>query len=66
MMPILETKRLILRPFKEEDLNDFYEYAKMDGVGQNAGWNPHLDIKESEFNKEIHYKTTISLTRTDK
>lgn len=25
---------------------------------------PH--IKESEFNREIHYKTTISLTRTDK
>ena len=46
---ILETDRLILRPFKKSDLEDFYEYAKVDGVGQMAGWNPHLDIKESEF-----------------
>ena len=31
---------------------------------ETAQGKPH--IKESEFNKEIHYKTTISLTRTDK
>lgn len=60
---ILETKRLILRPFKEEDLNDFYEYAKVDGVGQMAGWNPHLDIKESEFilNLFIKSKKTFAI-----
>ena len=44
---ILETKRLILRPFKEEDLNDFYEYAKVDGVGQMAGWLPHENKEKS-------------------
>lgn len=34
---ILQTDRLILRPWQESDLNDFYEYASVDGVGQMAG-----------------------------
>ena len=38
---VLETERLIIRAWKETDLEDFYEYAKVDGVGQMAGWNPH-------------------------
>lgn len=37
----IETERLILRPWQESDLDDFYEYAKVDGVGQMAGWIPH-------------------------
>jgi len=44
---IIETKRLIIRPWKNEDLNDFYEYASVDGVGQMAGWNPHKSKEES-------------------
>ena len=44
----LETDRLILRPWNMEDLEDFYEYAKVDGVGQMAGWNPHTSIQESK------------------
>ena len=43
----LQTDRLILRPWKESDLEDFYEYAKVDGVGQMAGWLPHRDREES-------------------
>ncbi len=46
---ILETERLILRPWRKSDLNDFYEYARVDGVGQMAGWEPHKSIEESEF-----------------
>ncbi len=38
---VLETERLILREWKESDLKDFYEYAKVDGIGQMASWNPH-------------------------
>ena len=38
---VLKTERLILRPWRQEDLDDFYEYAKVDGVGQMAGWLPH-------------------------
>ena len=44
----LTTERLILRPWRESDLNDFYEYASVDGVGQMAGWNPHKSIEESK------------------
>ena len=45
---MLETDRLIMRAWKKEDLEDFFEYAKVDGVGQIAGWNPHTSIQESE------------------
>ncbi|MBS6183316.1 MAG: GNAT family N-acetyltransferase [Erysipelotrichaceae bacterium] len=43
----LKTERLILRPWRETDLQDFYEYASVDGVGQMAGWTPHKDLEES-------------------
>ena len=45
----IETERLILRAWQEGDLEDFYEYAKVDGVGQMAGWLPHKDREESRM-----------------
>ena len=45
---VLTTDCLTLRPWRESDLNDFYEYASVDGVGQMAGWVPHRDIEESK------------------
>ena len=45
----LETPRLILRAWREADLEDFYEYAKVDGVGQMAGWLPHKSQEESKI-----------------
>ena len=45
---ILKTERILLRPFKMTDVEDFYEYAKVDGVGQMAGWSPHKNIEESK------------------
>ncbi len=44
----LQSNRLTLRPWKESDLSDFYEYASVDGVGQMAGWNPHRNLEESK------------------
>lgn len=44
----IETDRLILRPWRQADLNDFYEYAKVDGVGQMAGWLPHESLETSQ------------------
>lgn len=44
---VLKTERLTLRPWTMDDLNDFYEYASVDGVGQMAGWLPHKSIEES-------------------
>ena len=46
---VLTTDRLTLRPWRESDLNDFYEYASVDGVGQMAGWNPHRNVEESRM-----------------
>ncbi|HIT07747.1 MAG TPA: GNAT family N-acetyltransferase [Candidatus Merdivicinus faecavium] len=43
----LETERLILRRFREEDLADFYEYASRLEVGPAAGWKPHDNPEES-------------------
>ena len=44
---VLKTKRLTLRPWKLDDLDDFYEYASVDGVGQMAGWLPHENKEKS-------------------
>ena len=43
----LETKRLILRPFTEEDAEDVYTYARDPRVGPPAGWKPHRSLEES-------------------
>ena len=46
-MTQLETKRLLLRPFTEDDAADLYEYAKDSQVGLPAGWPPHKSVEES-------------------
>ena len=46
----IETERLILRPFCQSDLEDFYEYASVEGVGEMAGWRHH---ESKEKSKEI-------------
>ena len=44
----LETDRLILRAWQETDVNDFYEYAAVEGVGEMAGWKHHDSIDVSK------------------
>ena len=44
----IETERLLLRPWKQSDLDDFFAYASVDGVGQMAGWKPHANKDESQ------------------
>ena len=46
-MNILETPRLRLRPWRMEDLEDFYGYCKDPVVGPMAGWKPHQSMEES-------------------
>ncbi len=41
------TERLILRPLKRDDLDDFYDYGRSAKVGPRAGWPPHRSIQES-------------------
>lgn len=44
---VIETERLILRAFKQTDLEFFYEYASVEDVGEMAGWKHHESIDES-------------------
>lgn len=46
-LPILYTKRLILRPLDISDAYDMFDYAKTDLVGPSAGWAPHKSIEET-------------------
>ncbi len=44
----IETDRLLLRAFRQTDLDDLYEYASVDGVGEMAGWKHHESKEESQ------------------
>ena len=46
---ILETERLILRPWEESDAESLYEYAKDDRVGPAAGWPVHTSVENSRL-----------------
>lgn len=45
---MLETKRLLLRPWEESDAEELYKYAKDPLVGPIAGWPPHTSVEESQ------------------
>lgn len=64
----IRTERLTLRPFKESDLQDFYEYAKVDGVGQMAGWQPHesIEVTREILNHFLEGKKTFALEHEGK
>ena len=65
---VLKTRRLILRPWRNEDLDDFYEYASVDGVGQMAGWLPHesKEVSQTILEKFIDEKKTFALEHEGK
>ena len=44
---ILETDRLILRAWEITGLDDFFEYASVEGVGEKAGWEHHKSKDKS-------------------
>lgn len=57
---ILETERLILRPWEERDANDLFQYASNPEVGPIAGWPVHTSVENS---KEI-IKSVFSALET--
>ena len=63
----IETRRLILRPWQETDLEDFFEYASVPGVGEMAGWNHHesRDFTRTILDAFIRNKKTLALVRKD-
>lgn len=44
---MLETRRLVLRPWEEADAIECYRYAKDDRIGPIAGWPVHTSIDNS-------------------
>ena len=47
---IIETERLVLRPWSVDDAEDVYRYSRDPDVGPAAGWAPHTSV---EYSREI-------------
>lgn len=47
-LPVIETKRLLLREIRLEDCKDMFEYANLPGFGPMAGWQPHRSVAETK------------------
>lgn len=50
---ILETNRLILRPWQDSDAEELYKYAKGPAVDPIAGRNVHTSVEYSRENNNI-------------
>lgn len=44
----IETERMLLREWRETDLEDLFAYASVEGVGEMAGW-PHHTSEETSM-----------------
>ena len=44
---VLQTERLILRPWRESDAEELYKYASHPEVGPIAGWAIHTSVENS-------------------
>ena len=43
----IETERLVLRHWREDDAEVLYKYASEPEVGLSAGWAPHTSVEDS-------------------
>ena len=43
----METKRILLRPWRDSDAEVLYKWASDPDVGPRAGWAPHQSVEES-------------------
>ena len=62
---MLETQRLILRKWTEEDAESLFEYAKDPEVGPITGWPPHKNVEESK-NVITYDINSVKLTEEQK
>lgn len=44
---MMETERILLRPWRDEDAESLFKYASDPDVGPRAGWPPHKSVEES-------------------
>ena len=57
---ILETERLVLRPWKESDAPALFEIARDPLVGPSSGWIPHESVEYSRtIIRNIYMKRTV-------
>jgi ribosomal-protein-alanine N-acetyltransferase len=47
-IPVLETPRLVLRAFSNEDINDIFEYASVKSVTDFLPWEAHQTLDDSK------------------
>ena len=52
---ILETNRLILRPWEESDAENLFKYASHPDVGPIAGWAVHTSVEKKASNIGLPY-----------
>lgn len=57
---MIETRRLILRPWRETDAEAMFRYASDPDIGPPAGWAPHTSV---EYSREI-IRTVFSAPET--
>ena len=59
----LETERLILRPWQEDDLQDFYKYTSDEAVAPGMGWKlvDSLETAEKIFPNYMSSKESFAL-----
>ena len=43
----METERILLRPWRDDDAAALFKYASDPEVGSRAGWPPHKSVEES-------------------
>ena len=60
---VMETNRLLLRPWHESDAEALFKYASNPDVGPRAGWPPHKTVKESKeiIRTVFHNDTTWAI-----
>ena len=65
---VLRTERLMLRPWRQTDLQDLFAFASQSGVGEMCGWRPHTAIEESQrmLDALIAGKISFALEYQDK
>ena len=44
---MMQTERILLRPWREDDAKALFKYASDPEVGPRAGWPPHKSVEES-------------------
>ena len=51
--PVLETKRLVLRPLISDDIDDVFAYCSDPAIGPDAGWVPHRTREDARMFVEV-------------